>query len=137
MIDPIPIFKNTYKDKDGKPLVKDEPFGDCPFCGEVDNGNGTLAIMETNPSGLMGNERWFIECHSCGGRGPDTSSLITAVDMWNEVGELIEELLRWRSKAMRLGKMGCGHNLVELEVIGKNGSECKKCVEDMTGNVSE
>lgn len=87
MID-IPIFKDTYKDKDGKPLVPQEPYAECPFCGQTDREGdpdteiASIVLMESNESEIMGQEHWYVECKSCGARGPESPTPALAVEGW-------------------------------------------------------
>ena len=80
----IPIEKDTYKNVMGKPIIADATYNSCPFCGQIDNGE-SLQMMETNPSEIMGRERFYIECKACAARGPDDSSLTGALEGWNRV----------------------------------------------------
>lgn len=84
----IPVFKDSYKDKNGKPIIPDLPYGPCPFCGQEDKGSEYMAssiwLMESNRTEIMGNEVWYIECKSCGARGSESCTPLLAVEVWNE-----------------------------------------------------
>ena len=57
---------------------------DCPFCGQVDNNDSIR--MEDDSLIQSRNPRaggWFwIECHSCGARGPEERSQEKAISSW-------------------------------------------------------
>lgn len=92
MLNDIPVFKDSYKDKNGKPLIPDLPYGDCPFCGQEDKGEENMAssiwLMESNNTEIVGNEVWYIECKSCGARGSESCTPALAVEAWNEAKNL-------------------------------------------------
>lgn len=60
---------------------------DCPFCGQDDN-NDSIRLEDDSLLGLHGrlvNGYFWIQCHSCGARGPETKSQEEAINAWQRL----------------------------------------------------
>lgn len=56
---------------------------DCPFCGQVDNAD-SIRLEDDSLSSRPSNRFW-IECHSCGARGPEVGSQEEAINGWQRL----------------------------------------------------
>lgn len=66
------------------PLQKTEvELLDCPFCGQMDNCDSIRMeddSLDRHPGGYF-----WIQCHSCGARGPEVKSQEAAINSWQRL----------------------------------------------------
>lgn len=60
-------------------------LGDCPFCGQVEGMESTSIHIDSDPLEQKSKRYWWVNCDSCGARGPEEQNEEMAILGWNRI----------------------------------------------------